>query len=166
MAEETRSFVADAIYNIHGRVYIALPNNRQLVPLRGDRSNPITPSADTEVTHIADPKTEEWVLRMVRALTDTNADYLNEQRNLSTLQRYHERLGEALLEKAEEKDWCSEYDEFAEEWDLPRRTRSHEVTVVFTVMARNGEEAEETVQDGLSWSFDVEWDPSFSAEEA
>lgn len=166
VAEETRSFVADAIYNMHGRVYIALPNNRELVPLVGDRSNPITPSADTEVTHIADPKTDEWVLRMVRALTDTNADYLNEQRSLSALQSYHERLGQAILEKAEEKEWCSEYDEFAEEWDLPRRTRFYEVTVQFSVTARDSLEAEGMVQDGLSWSFDVEWDPSFSAEEA
>lgn len=165
-AEETRSFVADALYNIHGRVYIALPNNRQLVPLMGERGDPFTPSADTEVLHIADPKTDEWVLRMVRALTDTNADRLNEQRSNRNLQNYVDRLGQAILEKAEEKDWCSEYDEFADEWDLPRRIRSYEVTVQFTVMARNSEEAEETVQDGLSWSFDMSWDPTVSAEEA
>lgn len=164
--EETRSFAANALYNIHGRVYIALSNNRELVPLVGDRSSPITPSADTLVTHIADPKTDEWVMRMVQALTNTNTDYLNEQRSLSALQRYHELLGEALLEKAEEKDWCSEYDEFADEWGLPRRTRSYEVSVQFTVMARDSDEAEEIVEDGLTWSFDtLNPHPSFSAEE-
>ena len=164
--EETRYFVADALYTMYGRVYIALPNNRELVPLVGDRSNPITPSAEIEVIHIADPKTDEWVLRMVRALTNTNTDYLNEQRSHRYLRDHHERLGQAILEKAEEKDWCSEYDDFAEEWDLPRRTRPYEVEVQFTVMARDEEEAQEMVENGLTWSFDAEYNPSFSANEA
>lgn len=165
-AEETRSFVADGLYSMYGRVYIALSNNRELVPIVGDRSNPVTPSADVEVTHIADPKTDEWVLRMVRTLTHSNTDYLNEQRSNRVLQDHLDRLGQALLEKAEEKDWCSEYDEFADEWDLPRRIRSYEVTVQFAIMARDSDEAEEMVRNGLSWTFDMEWDPSVSAEEA
>ena len=162
--EETRYFVADALYNMHGRVYIALPNNRELVPPVGDRSNPVTPSADTEVTHIADPKTDEWVMRMGRVLADTNTNYLNEQRLYQRLREHMDRLGEARLEKAEEKDWCSEYDEFAEEWDLPRRFRTYEVTVTFAVLARDSDDAEELVQNGLQWNFDIEYDPSYSAD--
>lgn len=83
-------------------------------------------------------------------------------------QRY-EALGEALLEQAEERDWCSEYDEFADEWDLPRRKRPYEVTMKVTVLARNDDEAEELVESSVSIeSYDegVEYGPNFDVNEA
>ena len=153
------------LYSVHGLVHVGLEDGT-LVPVLGDRSNPVTPTPGMDVVHIADPGTREWTNRMTTLLTRCNVDLQNERSSHRYLRDYNERLGQALLEKAEEKEWCSEYDEFADEWDLPRRTRSYEVNVQFTVTARDDDEAEEMVRDGLTWSFDVEWDPSVSAREA
>lgn len=153
------------LYSVHGLTHVGLEDGT-LVPVLGDRSNPVTPTPGMDVVHIADPGTREWINRMTTLLTRCNVDLQNERRSNRVVQDHLDRLGQAILEKAEEKDWCSEYDEFADEWDLPRRIRSYEVTVQFAVMARDSDEAEEMVRDGLSWTFDMEWDPSVSAEEA
>lgn len=165
IVDNTRQLVADGLYNAYGRVYIATPENT-LVPLVGDRTNVIDPTGDMEITHIADPKTDEWNLRILRALNVTNRDMLNEQRSHQYLKGYVERLGEALLEKAEEKDWCSEYDDFADEWDLPHRYRMYEVTVVLQVKAKNEDDAVEMVENNTRFSCEIEDGPSVSAEEA
>lgn len=64
-------------------------------------------------------------------------------------------LKQAILEKAEEHEWCSEYDEFAEEWDLTPRVREYEVTMSVTVRARDEDEAEALAEENTSLS---SWD--------
>ena len=62
---------------------------------------------------------------------------------LSTQTKYLADLREAILEKAHEMDWCSEYEAFAADWDLLPRVWEYEVEVVYRVEARSSEEAEE-----------------------
>lgn len=80
----------------------------------------------------------------------------------SLRQRYArdiEVIGEALLEEAENRDWCNEYDEFVEGvnsrlgMELPEREREFNVEVEATysltvpVTARNADEARERAEE-------------------
>ena len=72
-------------------------------------------------------------------------------------------IGEALIEMAEDKDWCSEYDEFINELngnlyvELPSRRRNYDVTikvkrevyayVTVQVEATSEEDAQEIVEE-------------------
>ena len=66
-----------------------------------------------------------------------------ESASLAAQTKYLDDLREAILEKAQEMDWCSEYEEFAAQWDLLPRIWEYEVEVVYRVEARSSEEAEE-----------------------
>lgn len=73
-----------------------------------------------------------------------------------------ERIGEALIDEANERGWCSIYDEFVKNLnrslteELPVRRRSYDVdvtvtyTVTVTVSAVSEEEAEDEAADLLS----------------
>lgn len=85
------------------------------------------------------------------------------------LQQHLEGLGEALREEAERRGWCSEYDDFAEQWDLPKCTRGWAVTITLTVSARGEDEAIEFVKEHISLrdhTDGVVSGPEFEAEEA
>jgi hypothetical protein len=70
-------------------------------------------------------------------------------------ERWKERLTARLHEEADNRDYCSEFDDVMEELGLPRRRRPIEVTVTVTVElsvtrdARDDDEAVADVLDGL-----------------
>ncbi len=76
------------------------------------------------------------------------------------------RIGERLIEEAESRGWCSEFDEIVDELngslhvDLPRRVRDYEVTVpitvsiLVTVTARDEDEARENAEYNWADHFD------------
>lgn len=78
-------------------------------------------------------------------------DNNREQREQSN--EFLERLVKAAHKKADEQNWCSEFDEFMESFGLPGREREYQVTVMTTltyttiVRARNEDEAGEMVTD-------------------
>lgn len=75
-----------------------------------------------------------------------------------------EKIGEALIDEANSRGWCDEYDTFVNRLnsdlhvELPHRaseytvTYTYEVTVYQTVSARNSDEARDMVEDDISWS--------------
>lgn len=86
---------------------------------------------------------------MLTARTTLASKLSVEEQKRQTLQARLNDLGQALLEKAEEKGWCEEYEEFAEEWDLPKRYKEFWVTVVVPVDARDREAAEREIEELL-----------------
>lgn len=150
--ETTHRFTNDALYSLHGIVYLAT-SETTLVRIIGDRT-PVTPGVGDTVEFLAEEGSEGWNWRMRQALQRANQDYLNSDRAFRALTNWAEGLKQALLEKAVDKDWCSEYDEFAEEWDLPLRTRQYTVTVEFLVDATSEDDAIDIATEGAHIPFD------------
>lgn len=151
----------DALYMRGGSLFIAV-SDTHLEGLTDPDGNQIP--ATSEFTLYASPGTPTWHSQMVtlrRSLTnDLLKSYQELQRHRSQLQferQKYEELGQALLEQAIAKDWCDEYDEFAEEWDLPKRTREYTVTVEIPVKATSEEHAEELVEAYTSVSCYEDW---------
>lgn len=86
------------------------------------------------------------------------------------LQMWQQGIGEALRAEALRREWCDEYDTFAEEWDLPKRFVEFEVTMTVKVTAADEESAVEMVKEHVhlsSYSTEGVIDgPSFDASEA
>jgi hypothetical protein len=67
-------------------------------------------------------------------------------------QRFND-VAEAIRDEAEARDWCDEYERFADEWNLPKRERVYDVTVgvsvpaVIRVSTTSEEAAEQAVRD-------------------
>ncbi len=161
----TEVLVRHAIYNRYGVTYIAT-SDTTLQNLMGSDIIAVTPQ---EVTLLEAPGSPEWVDRMLRirhALINSNA---NTQRALDERIDYIKRLGEALLQEANDRDWCGEYDTFAEEWGLPKRTSEWEVTMTVRVTARDEDSALSLVKDHVSidsYSTEgIDRDPEFYASE-
>jgi hypothetical protein len=142
----TEVLVRHAFYQRFGVTYIAI-SDTTLQNLTGSDIIAVTPQ---EVTLIEAPGSPEWVDRMVRIRTSLIHTYPATQRTLDEQIDYIKRLGEALLQEANDRDWCGEYDTFAEEWGLPKRTSEWEVTMTVRVTARNEDDAVELVKDGVS----------------
>lgn len=123
-----------------------------------------TPTLEETITSL---RAEVVNLREMNRRQDDNLVVLrNEHRHL---QQHLEGLGDALRAKAIEKGWCEEYDEFAEEWDLPKRYLDFEVTMTLTVIASDEESALEFVRDNISitnYSENVQSGPEFEVSEA
>lgn len=120
--------------------------------------------ATREFSLYALPETPSWISQMTllrRTLAnDLRRSYQESQRLRDQLQferKKYEELGQALLEKAIEKDWCDEYDEFAEDWELPKRTREYTVTIEIPVKATSPENAEELVEAYSNVSCYEDW---------
>lgn len=151
----------DALYRRNTFIYIAVSEN-ELQMLGDVDKRGVTPEA-TDVL-VCRPLTVEWVNRMT-AFRNTmlsgvqqNNKTIQDQRNqIQELNTRHEGLGEALLQEAIDRDWCYEYDEFADEWDLPKRTREYEVTITVRVRAQSEEDAEEMVQSEVGISGSEDW---------
>ena len=144
----TEVLVHHGIYNHNGIFRIAIMDNT-LQDLTGADTFQVTPG---EVTLVEVPGTTEWVDRMARMRRVLNRRADSAENDLRVKNEYIETLGQALLEEAERRDWCSEYDEFAREWDLPTRARDYEVTMTVTVQARDEDEAQTLVRDQVSLS--------------
>lgn len=95
---------------------------------------------------IALPGSEEWVTRMVNIRVRMSRELETLKSAARTHAVYIQGLKEAILQKAVENDWCSEYDEFADEWDLIRRVNEFQVTVTVNLMARDSDTAQEMVE--------------------
>lgn len=155
----------DSTYAVGGRVCIAV-DDRRLTPIAGDNTHAAGVYPADQIEPLEAVGSEEWVNRMVRIREILIRDLTNERNELRNLRDHLEGLGQALLEQAEDRDWCSEYDEFADEWNLPKRTRSYEVTVTLTVTARDEESAEEWVRESMGISqYSVEDGPHYSVQE-
>ena len=162
----TEVLVRHAIYQYAGITRIAV-DDFTLQDLDGDNTVRVTLDS---VTMIEEPGSPAWVTRMARvrrSLVGITTNLKNDNENLT---RWQEGIGEALLEKAVEKEWCEEYDDFAEEWDLPKRDKEWEVTITVKVSARNEDAALELVKGNVSlqpWNVDGVVDsPEFEASEA
>lgn len=160
-AVSTIPFLQENALYIHNNLLHIATSPSEAEPLRVDplseKGSALPPVA--ELTLYASPGTDLWTERMVQFRTMMLEDahrlrgYVKDARNYANrLEANHEQLGEALLAKAEEHDWCDEYDEFAEEWDLPKRMRDYEVTVTVRVRAKSGDDAEEFVGENFGLS--------------
>lgn len=121
-------------------------------------------AATTELDQVKEARDQQE--NVLRGRITRETDGLRGQ--LKSIQQHLENLGQALLEQAVDKDWCSEYDDFAEQWGLPRRFRDFAVTINVRVSARDEDTALELVRDQVDFStyhdgFSLE--PSFEAEE-
>lgn len=164
--EEPITLTPGALYNHYGRVMLAT-SGTVMIAVGDESMDPVIPSKETSL--LADVGTEEWLKRITGTHHRVMNDAANARRSYDRLTKHVEELGEALLKEAEDRDWCSEYDEFAEEWDLPKRRRNYEVTMTVTVTASSASEAEEFVESEVNlnmYSDEVEYGPSFDVSEA
>lgn len=145
---QTPALVRHGIYNHNGIFRIAIMDNT-LQDLTGTDTFQVTPD---EVTLVEAPGSTEWADRMARTRSVLNRRAYDFENNLRVKNEYIESLGQALLEEAERRDWCSEYDDFAREWDLPLRVQEYDVTVTVRVRASDEEEAQMLVRDQISIS--------------
>lgn len=139
--------ISNAIYRHDGVLKIAL-NSERLVDMTGTTDTGVPPN-DTTVLY-ADVNTDDWIERVVRARNSLARDLhtVTQERDFAT--NHLERLGQALLEEAERRDWCGEYDDFAEEWDLPKRVSEYDVMMTVRVSARDEDEALSMVRDHVN----------------
>lgn len=165
---ETKVLLRNGIYS-HNGVYRIAIMDYILQDLTGTDTFQVNPG---EVTLVEAPGTAEWVDRMARTRSVLNRRADDFENNLRMKNEYIETLGQALLEEAERRDWCSEYDDFAQEWDLPTRSHNYTVTVTVQVEARNADAAADLVRENVdlvlvAYSTDgVLADPEISVEEA
>lgn len=161
----TRVVGENSLYSVHGMIHIALADNT-LVPVLGDRSNPVTPLFSMDVVHVADPGTREWINRMTTLLTRANHDLRNEQTAHNTLRRWAGGLKQAIYEVAVEEEWCDDYNEFADQWDLIPLERDVDVTITFTIPARSVDDAIDIARKNTTITLEMTRDLRFDAEEA
>lgn len=140
----------DALYLRGGDLFIAVSDSH-LEGLTDPERNQIP--ATHEFSLYAVPESPSWRTRMAMLrgslVSDLQKSYQELQRHRDQLRferQKYEELGQALLQQAIEKDWCDEYDQFAEDWELPKRTREYTVTVEIPVRATSPENAEELVE--------------------
>lgn len=136
----------NALYSHYGNVMIAVTETEMVSIVQPEDAKHVANHA-TEL--LCNPGTDEWINRMVDIRNSLARDAANERASLYKVETHLENLGEALLEKAIEKDWCEEYDEFAEEWGLPKRYSEYYVTVTVRVRARDSEDAADLVRGDL-----------------
>lgn len=160
---DTAELVRHAIYTHVGAVRIALDGNT-LSDMMGNNTVTVSPE---EVTLLDAPGTLGWVDRMARARAQLSNNNKALADNLDAKSRYIGELGEAILVKAVEHEWYEEYDDFADEWDLPKRDAEYEVVITVRVMARNEEKAVEFAGEKFNispYSDGVTTSPEYSAE--
>jgi hypothetical protein len=124
----------------------------------------------SDVSLLEEPGSPAWADRMVRIRTTVTRRMVTADNELHERISHFERLKEAILEMADEKQWCEEYDAFAEEWGLLTRFKDYEVTVTLTVRAKNEDEALEYVKDNVNLDSYcneiIQSGPEFDANEA
>ena len=141
------------LYKQTDGVLLICEGETSLMPIHGGLRRYL--SGDTQ--HYAAPGDENWIAAMLQACTTLLNSFEDANRKRQAMQAKYDNLGEALLAKAEDHGWCSEYEEFAEEWDLPKRTRDYEVTITVTVNAANAQEAQEWAErNHKDYEYEVE----------
>lgn len=142
----TEVLVRHAIYQQFGITRIAI-DDTTLQDLVDTNTVTATPQ---QVTLLEMPGTPAWTDRMARVRATAVRTLAGAQKQLHDKNDHLERLGQAILEQANEREWCEEYDAFAEEWGLPKRTSEWEVTMTVRVTARNEDDALAIVRDNIS----------------
>lgn len=144
------------VHKILNLMYIAV-NPTEVKLLSGSPHASGGPMSDIRL--YARPGSELWVSHMLKFRGEMleysekiRQQLIQTQDQVRGLEESYESLGEALRDKAVEHDWCDEYDEFAEQWNLPSRTREYEVTVTVRVLAKSDDHAEELVGENFSMS--------------
>lgn len=154
--------VESAIYNLHGRLHIFAAGH--LVPVLGAASD-IRSAWTDQAEVVAYPGSELWTLKMVQFRNSLASDLRNANAEVQQQKTFFKNLGEAILEEADRRKWCEEYDEFASQWGLPTRTREYDVIVRFRVLARSTEEAEENFTLHVEDEYQGSGSPEVSVEE-
>lgn len=140
--------IINALYSHYGNVMIAT-TEMDLIPIAATEDKNYIANDTTEL--LARPGTDEWIDHMVRIRNSLARDVANERASLQQQKIYIENLGDALLEQAVIRDWCDEYNEFAEEWGLPLRLAEYDVTVTVRVRARDSEQAADLIRGELGF---------------
>lgn len=160
----TEPLIVNALYNRFGMTLIAIDETHLVLVMTTDN---VKHEATDEHKLIARPGTEAWVIHMVNLRDSLARDLHNERAELRSKDTWIENLGDAIRDKAIEHDWCSEYDEFAEEWDLPKREYEYDVSMTIRVTARDSDAAVELVVENFSlgsYGDDVVEGPEYHAE--
>lgn len=152
----------NAIYNLHGRLHIFVQD--YLVPVFG-AANDVRSTWTDQAELVATPGSELWVSKMVQFRNNLASDLRNARADAEQQRTFFKNLGEAILEEADKREWCEEYDEFASQWGLPTRTREYDVIVRFRVLARSTEEAEENFTLHVEDEYQGSGSPEVSVEE-
>lgn len=158
--------VINALYVHYGRIMIAFSEN-DLIPITATGDTKHVANDTTKL--LARPGTDDWIDRMVRVRNSLARDVANERASLQQQKTYIDNLGEALLEEAINRDWCEEYDEFAEKWGLPLRFAEYDVTVTVRVRARDSDQAADLIRGEFGFDShheDVIEGPEITAEKA
>lgn len=156
------TLVVDNMYEHGNRVMIAIS------------ATTMTPLMDSTVYVAVDETTKlsavvgspEWCTRMLGVREEVLTAYRFDRDEHAFLKNYLTSLKQALLEKAIEKDFCREYDDFAAEWDLLPRSREYQVVVTINVMATDEDNAQEIVENAMNLYYvDTTSNPTVDVEE-
>lgn len=151
MNDETATpsrLVVQGLYNHFGQVMIAL-DGETMVPVAGPDTTKYVQGTESP-TLLAHPGSNEWTSKMASVRHRLVRDLAAARAEVSEKQTWIDNLGEALLAEATERDWCDEYDEFAERWDLPLRLKEFNVSMNVLVKARGSEAALDYVRENVS----------------
>lgn len=149
--------VENAIYEYENSRYIGV-SETHIAGIHNSVSDAI--AAPTEGLRMISMVGSDNAAKYLREARDALAASLNQTKRLQVQaeqtnqwhQNRYKELGEALLEKAEENDWCAEYDKFAEEWELPTRSSTFNITITLQVEARDDEAANDIVERAMNFS--------------
>ena len=149
-AEEKASaeLTPGSLYLLNGRYMLAV-STAGLMPLGGEGETTL----DVEGAEFAcGPKDDEWGVRLSHMRRTLSQSAKSANTRADDLQRWKDNVGEALRDQAKKRGWCEEYEDFAENWDLPIREYEYNVNISIQVRARSQEAAYEMVDDELGIS--------------
>lgn len=149
------------IYNHADQPMMATSEN-ELTPLRDlEHVGPYTPNSRTTLSSMVG--FSSWTVHMIDAVKnyrdrvvelekmvgEARHDQNVAQKELHAQKTVYRQLGEALLEEANKRNWCSQYNDFADTWNLPKRTLNFRARVEFNFCASSRDEAKILLRDSL-----------------
>ena len=156
------TLVVDNMYYHKDRIMIAI-SATTMTPLM---DSAVYVAADETTTLLAAVGTPEWCARMAGVRNEVLASSMQDRDQHAWLVNYLNGLKQALLEKAIEKDFCREYDDFAAERDLLPRHREYHVTITLTVQATDEDNARDILENAINLYYvDTISDPEFDVRE-
>ena len=156
------TLVVDNMYDHQDRIMIAI-SETTMTPLMDSQ---LRVTADETTTLRAAVGSPEWCARMAGVRAEVLMSSMRDRDQYTWLANHLDGLKQALLEKAIEKDFCSEYDEFAAEWDLLPRHREYHVTITLTVQATDENDAQDILENAINLYYvDTISNPEFDVRE-
>lgn len=156
------TLVVDNMYDHKGRIMIAISPSA-MTPLM---DSAVYVAADETTTLRAAVGSPEWCAHMTDVRTEVLTAYRFDRNEHAFLKNYLTNLKQALLEKAIEKDFCREYDDFAAEWDLLPRNRDYRVVITINLTATDEYNAQEMMENALDLRYvDTTSDLEFDVQE-